>query len=102
MARRVDDGARRALLDAFAGIHDHDPLGHLGDDAEIVGDQDQRHLVFAAELEDERHDLGLDGDVERGRGLVGDDQLGLGQQRDGDDDALAQPARKFVRVGVHA
>ena len=45
------DGARRrssspsALLDDLAGVHDDDVVGHLGDDAEVVGDEHDRHLV---------------------------------------------------------
>ena len=42
-------------------------------------------------------DLGLDRDVERGDGLVGDDQLGLQRERAGDADAL--PLAAGERVG---
>ena len=37
-------------------------------------------------------DLGLDGDVERGHRLVGDDQLGPQRQRPRDADSLPLPA----------
>ena len=43
-------------------------------------------------------DLRLDRDVQRGGRLVGDDQLGLAGQRDGDHDALAHAAGKLVRI----
>ena len=45
-------------------------------------------------------DLRLDGDVERRRRLVGDQQLGLGGQRHGDHHPLRLPARQLVRVAV--
>ena len=47
-------------------------------------------------------DLRLDGDVERGGRLVGDDQVGPVQQRDGDRHALAHAAGELVRIGARA
>ena len=90
------------LLDDLAGVHDEHAVGPAGDDAHVVGDEDDRHLQLPAELVDEIEDLGLDGDVERGRGLVGDEQLGLAGEGHGDHDALAQAARELVGVGVEA
>ena len=58
--------------------------------------------VAAAELLHLVQDLRLDRDVERGRRLVGDDQIGLVQQRDGDRHALAHAARELVRIGAQA
>ena len=43
-------------------------------------------------------DLALDDDVERGHRLVGDQQLGLQRERDGDGDALAHAAGELVRI----
>ena len=50
----------------------------------------------------ELDDLRLDGDVERRGGLIGDDELGLGAQRERDHDALAHAAGELVRVVVDA
>ena len=47
-------------------------------------------------------DLRLDGDVERGRRLVGDQQLRRAGERHRDHDALAHAAGELVRVGVEA
>ena len=47
-------------------------------------------------------DLRLDGHVERGRRLVGDQQPGLVRERHRDHRALAHPARVLVRVAVDA
>ena len=47
-------------------------------------------------------DLGLDGHVQRGRGLVGDEQLRLAGERHGDHHALRHAARHLVRVGLDA
>ncbi len=46
-------------------------------------------------------DLRLDGNIERGHRLVGDDDFGLEGQRTGDGDALRWPPGKFVRVLAH-
>ena len=47
-------------------------------------------------------DLGLDRHVERGRRLVGDQQLRVAGERDGDHHALAHAAGELVRVVVEA
>ena len=61
-------------------------------------DQHDRHAALAAQPLQESHDLRLDRDVERGRGFVRDDQLGLPAERERDDDALPHAARELVRV----
>ena len=43
-------------------------------------------------------DLRLHGDVERGRGLVGDEQARVADERHRDHHALAHAARELVRV----
>ena len=45
-------------------------------------------------------DLALDGHVQRGGGLVGDQQLGLAGQGHGDHHALLLATRKLVRIGL--
>ena len=42
MQRAAEQGPDRRLLGLAAGIHDDDALRHLGDDAEIMGDQHDR------------------------------------------------------------
>ena len=58
-------------------------------------------MVLAQALE-QRNDLRLDGDVERGGGLVGHDELGLGRERERDHHALAHAAAELVRVLLDA
>ena len=48
------------------------------------------------------NDLRLGRDIERRRRLVGDDQVGLVEHRDGDGDALAHAARELMRIGAQA
>ena len=66
---------RRASSTIAARIHHRDPVGDLGDDAEVVGDQDDRRCRSSRlQLAQQVEDLRLDRDVERGRRLVGDQQ----------------------------
>ena len=50
------------------------------------------------QLDDLGQDLALDDDVERGRRLVHDHDLGLGRERHRDHHALAHAARELVRI----
>ena len=71
----------------------------FGDNAEIVGDEEDGHAELGLEGAEKVEDLGLDGDVEGGGGLVGDEEAGLAGEGDGDHDALAHAAGDLVGVG---
>ena len=88
------------LLDDLPGIHDVHGVAHLGDDAEVMGDHDDRGADPVAQLDHQPHDLGLGRHVQRGRGLVGDQQLRLADQAHGDHRPLPEPARQLVGKGV--
>ena len=83
---------RARPLDDAAGIHHDHVVAGFRDDAEIVGDENGGHAHFGLEAPHQIEDLGLHGDVERGRRLVGDEQRGPAGEGDGDDDALAHAA----------
>ena len=74
MGGRVEDLPHRARLDHAPGVHDGHLVAHLGHDAEVVGDEDQRQAVLALQVAQQVQVLGLDGDVEARRRLVGDEQ----------------------------
>ncbi len=57
-------------------------------------------MCLLAQLQQQLHDFRLDGHVERGGRLVGNDHVRVEQQGDGDDDALTHAARQLVRVLV--
>jgi hypothetical protein len=82
--------------------HDGDAVGNLGDDGEIVGDEEHGQAVAVAEVGEEGEDLGLDGDVEGGGGLVCNEQAGAVDDGHGDEDALALSAGKLVGIVVEA
>ena len=72
----VEDVFGRPGLHRAAGVHDEDPVGQAGDDAEVVRDEQQgRARLGQGGLERGQH-LGLYGHVECRRGLVGQDHVG--------------------------
>ncbi len=90
------------LLDDAAAVHHHDAVGGLGDHAEVVGDEQHRHPDLVAQVAEQREYLRLDRHVERGRGLVGDEQLRVARERHRGHHALAHAARHLVRVVLDA
>jgi hypothetical protein len=89
-----------AILHALAAIHHQDGVRQLGDHAQVVGDDDDRGVELVLQIADQVEDLRLDGHVERGGRLVGDQQLRVADQRHGDHGALPHPAGELVRVVV--
>ena len=65
-----------------------------------MGDDDQRRAEALGQILHQFEDLRLDGDVERRRRLVGDNQLRLAAQRHGDHHPLAHAARQVMGVLV--
>ena len=72
MFRRGKDLLDRALLDDLAILHHADDVGNAAHDAEIVGDEQQAHAEPGADFGQQRQDLRLHSDVERGGRLVRD------------------------------
>jgi hypothetical protein len=85
-------------LDDASRVHDVDLLAHAGDHAEVVGDQDERGLLFRDEFPQKFEDLRLDGHVERRRRLVGDQEPRFARQRHRDERSLTHPAGQLVWV----
>ena len=103
MARRFHDLTRRPGLHDVAGIDHADAVAHLRDDTEVVGDQyDGCSALALLQAAQQLEDLGLHRDVEGGGRLVGDDELGVQDQRAGDDDALLHAAAELVRIAAVA
>ncbi len=79
-------------------VHHRDLVGARRHDPEVVRHEDHRHVPLALLRLEEIEDLGLDGHVERGGGLVGEQQLRAAGERHGDHHPLTHPARELVRV----
>ncbi len=97
MQRAPQDDLGRTGLRHLAGIEHDDAVADLRGQREVVQDEDATRVARANLLQDELHDLRLDGDVERTGGLVGEQQLGIAGKRDGDHDPLLHAAGEFVR-----
>ena len=100
MLRLGEQRLRRRGLDDTAGVHDGDAIGVTGHDTQVVGDEDDAHLVLVAQLVDEVEDLHLRRDIQGRRRLVRDENTRLAHEGHGDHDALAHAARELVRVVV--
>jgi hypothetical protein len=92
----------RRLLHDPTGIHYHDALRCLSDNAHCVGDQHDRHAETRLHLGEQVEDLRLDGDIKSSGRLIGNQQLGIARQRHRDHDALAHATRELVRIVTHA
>ncbi len=85
-------------LSDLAGVHDSHPVRAARDHAQVVGDEDDRHAKTQPQVVDELEDLLLDRHVQRGGGLVRDQELRLACQRHRDHHALPHAAGELVRV----
>ena len=98
--RRGEQLGGRRLLGLATRVEDEHAVGDVGDDAEVVGDEHDRGPEPLADLAHQPEDAGLRRHVERGRRLVGDQQLRVARERHRDHHALPHPARELVRVLV--
>src|SRR5882724_9068795 len=90
------------VFDDLTSIHDCHFVAHLGDNTQIVGDENQGHTGFSLELFQQVQVLRLDGDIQVGGGLVGDDQFGAARQGNSSHDALPHAATHLMRILAHA
>ena len=97
MARAGEDFHSGAFFDNASGVENGEAGSDLGDDSEVVGDEEQREAEFALETGEEVEDLFLHGDVESSGGFVGDKQARRAGESHGDERALAKAARELVR-----
>jgi hypothetical protein len=100
MAHDVEDILDCSHFDSLAGIHHGDPVTCLQDQAEIVRDIDHGGAEFGGDFVDQIDNSGFHRHIKRRGRLVQKQQLGIGQQRHGDDDALLLAAGNLVRIGV--
>ena len=72
--------------------HDRDAIRCSGDDAEIVGDQEERQAECCPLLAQQMQDFRLNRDVEGGRWLVCDDERRMAGQGHGNQYPLTHAA----------
>ena len=91
------------LLHHPSRVHDENPVAEGRHEPQVVRHEDEAHAAPGDELVEDGEHLQLDRHVERGGRLVGDQQIGIGDQHHRDHRPLAHAARHFVRIElVHA
>ena len=98
MTRPMENVVGVAFLDEPRRIHHDDAVGVARDHAEVMRDDDQRDIQLAGQILHQLEDLRLDGDIERGGRLVGDDELGIAGEADRDHHPLAHAAGELMRI----
>ncbi len=94
---QVGDGT--ALHDP-PGVHDGGGVAQLRDDRQVVGDQQQPQTQLLGESLEQGEDLRLHHGVQRGGGLVGDEQPRIAGQRHRHHRPLPHPAGELVGVAA--
>ena len=90
-----------ALLDDPAEVEDGNALAGLRHEPEVVADEHDGQRPFLAQREQEIEDLGLNGHVEGGGRLVGDDEIRFRAERRREHHPLLHAARQLVRMALH-
>ena len=91
----------RTLLDNTPLVHDGNRIGNSFDHGQVMGDQQDAHLVFSLNVHEQVQDLALNGDIKGGGRLIGNQQLWPAGQGHGNHDPLPLAAGELMRVGVH-
>src|SRR6266542_368470 len=86
-------------LDDPPVLHHGDAIADVRDDPEVVSDEQHRHPELRLQAAQQIQYVGLHGDVQRGRGLVGDEQVRLAGDSTRDEHTLSHSAGDLVRVG---
>ena len=98
MQRVVVDLVGLGQLHHLAQVHHGDAVGDVAHHQQVVGDEEVGQAQLLLEVVKHVDDLRLNGHVQRGDGLVADDELGIDRQCAGDADALALATGKLVGV----
>ena len=91
---------RRTFEHEFPCIHDGNAVADPRNGAQIVADIDHRSPGLGRQIAQQLEDMRLSGDVEAGRRLVEQQNIGLARQRHGDGNALLLTAREFVGIAL--
>ncbi|CAJ0998844.1 hypothetical protein SODG_000363 [Sodalis praecaptivus] len=100
MARPVKHVADCGGFHVIALMHHQHPIRHFRHHAHIVGNKHHPHAHLLLQQPNQLQDLRLNGDIQRGRGLIGNKQRRPARQRHGNHHPLAHPARKLMRVAI--
>ena len=82
--------------------HHADAMGDSLHHGQVVRNQQDRQIQAPLQIAQQPQDLHLNGDIQRGRRLIGDEQRGPCGQRHGQTHALLHPARELMRIRPEA
>ena len=101
MARVVENVRQVALLDDLPCVHDHDAVGHVRYNSEVVCNEEDPDAHFLSQYFDLGQDLSLGGYVQGCGRFVGNEYFRRTRQGHCDHDALAHTTRElmWVRAG---
>ena len=100
MQRILVDGAHIAVLHRLSAVHDHDVLGDLRHNAEVMRDENDGCAHLFLQLLQQAHNLRLNRHVQRGRWFVRNQDFRVARQRHGNHNALAHTAGELVWIIV--
>ena len=98
VSRVVKNRSDRAGFNDSALLHHHDVIGDFGDDAKVVGYEQDAHAATPLDVLDQAQDLHLRRDIQRGRRLIGDQDRRFQGQRHGDHHTLPLTAGQQMRI----
>ena len=101
MGRIIEDIADRTGLDNSARIHHRHAIAHARDHAEVMGDEQDRHVGVLLQFLEQVQILQLDRYVQGRRGLVGDQHARPAVHGDGADHPLLHATAQLVRILVN-
>ncbi len=67
----AEEGKHVGHFDNLTGVHNDDTVRDLGNDAQVMGDEDDGGVDFPHQLFHQVQNLRLNGDIQSGGGLVG-------------------------------
>src|SRR5437763_1232153 len=89
-----------AVFDDLACIHHQDAARDFGKNRGIVTDKKKSRFIARLEALEKSENPGFDGRIERGRGLIGDNELRMARHRLRDRYALKFASAQLMRIGI--
>src|SRR3989442_11672387 len=100
MERVLEQLARRRLLNDPPEIHDGHAIGHLANDAEVVGDQEVRQLLLPWDVSQQVQDLRLDRDIQGARRFIEQEKFRFGCEGSSNRDPLSLASGELMRKSI--
>ena len=100
MLRVVEDRSGLAFFRNRTLLHHCHAIGNFRNNAEVMRDEQNRCFLPPLQIPDQRQDLCLGGNVQRGCRFVSDQDPRVERQRHGDHGPLALATRQLMWIGA--